>query len=373
MRNHPLNVGRERGFGVVELMIAVVLGLLVVALTSSGFVQNKMTYLQNERFARMQESGRVALDLLSRDLAMAGFWGDGMGDAPRPALSISLAADCGTGWALNTSQPVEYFKAVSPTDVPSTVFPCVQNVSGKYTVKPGTNAVAIRHVAGTCVSGQQTGAGIYVCADSSSSNTSRNGHIYARSDGLLYLSDGTSNTFPPLTSRDWKYQIYLYYIGTNSKTGIPSLRRKTLTQNSGVPTIEDDSGGELAEGVEYFHIQFGIDQTNPLGLAPDGVPDCYVSTPPPASCPGVAAAPGQAISARIHVLVRGFDQDAFLPPETEGDYKTYLFGDVNVNDLLAGGGGFNDRFERRVYSTTVQLRNPLYMTLYSAQLKKAME
>lgn len=367
---HKSQQDAQGGFGVVELMISVVLGLLVVALTSSAFVQNKMTYLQNERFARMQESGRAALDLLTSDLAMAGFWGDGMGDAPTAGGTINLSSDCGTGWALKTTQPVEYFKAGSTSSVPSADFPCIQSVSGKYIVKAGTNALAVRHAAGTCVSGQKMSNGTYVCSDSASSNTSRNGHVYVRSDGLLYLSDGTTATFPQATQRDWEYQVHLYYIGVDAQTGIPSLRRKTLTQNSGVPAVEDDSGGEIAEGVEYFHIQFGIDQTNPLGLSPDGVPDCYVSVPPPAKCPDAPSGLdlGQAISARIYVLVRSLESDAFLVP----DDKTYLLGNVNVNDLLAAGKGFNDRFERRVYSTTVQLRNPLYMSLYSNSLRALM-
>lgn len=364
----------QAGFGVVELMISIVLGLLVAGITTSAFVQNKMTYLQNERFARMQESGRAALDLLARDLAMAGFWGNGTGDAPTPSGTIALSADCGTGWALNTTKSVEYFQAKSSSSVPGSTFPCLQDVSGKYEVKRGTNALAVRHAAGTCVSGEQTSSGADVCEDSASVNDSRNGHIYARSDGFFYLSDGAATTFPPVSpspQRDWEYQVQLYYIGVDAKTGIPSLRRKTLTQNSGVPAIEEDRGGEFAEGVEYFHIEFGIDQTNPLGLAADGVPDCYLSDPAAGRCPGVASGlpPGNAISARIYVLVRSLESDAFLVP----DNKTYQVGGVKVNDLLAGGGSFNDRFLRRVYSTTVQLRNPLYMSLYSNGLKELMK
>lgn len=349
----------------IELMISLVLCLLVVLMTSSAFVQNKMTYLQNERFARLQESGRAALDLLSNELVMAGFWGDGVGDTPT-AAAISLSADCGTGWALNAAMPVEYFRAANSTANPGSAFPCLQSVSGQYSarsgysVRPGSNALAVRRAAGSCVSTLRSGSGAFVCPR----QTSSAGDVYVRSDGTMFVSVGTA----PALQRDWPYQVFLYYIGVDAKTGIPSLRRKTLRQSSGGLGMYEDVGGEFAEGVEYFHVQFGIDQTNPLGLALDGVPDCYLSAPSPAVCPGVAAAAGRVVSARIHVLVRSLESDAFLVPDT----KTYDLGGINVNALLAGGGNFNDRFERRVYSTTVQLRNPLYAALNNSGLSAAL-
>ncbi len=356
MRENHAN--HQSGSGMIELMVSLVLSLLVVLMTSSAFVQNKMTYLQNERFARLQESGRAALDLLARDLVMAGFWGDGVGDTPT-AAAISLAADCGTNWALNAAMPVEYFRAANSTANPGSSFPCLQSVSGQYSVSPGTNALAVRRAAGSCVSTLASGGGAFVCR----SQTSSAGDVYVRSDGTMGLSNGTA----PAVERDWAYQVFLYYIGVGAKTGIPSLRRKTLRRSSGGLGMYEDVGGEFAEGVEYFHVEFGVDQTNPLGLALDGVPDCYLSTPSPAVCPGVAAAVGQVVSARIHVLVRSLEGDAFLVPDT----KTYVLGGINVNTLLAGGGSFNDRFQRRVYSTTVQLRNPLYAALNSSGLRAA--
>ena len=60
------------GFGLIELMIALVLGLLVMGAAIAVFQSNQNTYRANEGLNRMQENARVAFELLSRDLRAAG-------------------------------------------------------------------------------------------------------------------------------------------------------------------------------------------------------------------------------------------------------------------------------------------------------------
>lgn len=60
------------GFSVVELMIAMALGLLVVGAASAVFLSNQRTYQANEGLSRVQESGRVAFELLAREIRAAG-------------------------------------------------------------------------------------------------------------------------------------------------------------------------------------------------------------------------------------------------------------------------------------------------------------
>lgn len=61
-----------RGFSLVELMIAMALGLLVVGAASAVFLSNQRTYQANEGLSRVQESGRVAFELLAREIRAAG-------------------------------------------------------------------------------------------------------------------------------------------------------------------------------------------------------------------------------------------------------------------------------------------------------------
>lgn len=60
------------GFGLIELMIALVLGLLVLGAAFAVFQSNQATYRTNEGVNRIQESARVAFELMSRDLRAAG-------------------------------------------------------------------------------------------------------------------------------------------------------------------------------------------------------------------------------------------------------------------------------------------------------------
>src|SRR5690606_32658137 len=59
----------------VELMVAMALGLLVSLGVMQVFDSNRISYRTQEALSRVQESGRIAISLLSREVRMAGFWG----------------------------------------------------------------------------------------------------------------------------------------------------------------------------------------------------------------------------------------------------------------------------------------------------------
>lgn len=63
---------RQRGITLVELMIAMVLGLLVVGAAGAIFLSNRQAYNATETIGRIQENGRVAFELMARDLREAG-------------------------------------------------------------------------------------------------------------------------------------------------------------------------------------------------------------------------------------------------------------------------------------------------------------
>jgi len=65
----------QRGMTLVEVMIAMVLGLLLTAGILQLFVSNKQTYRTTESIARLQENGRFAIFFLTNDIRAADFWG----------------------------------------------------------------------------------------------------------------------------------------------------------------------------------------------------------------------------------------------------------------------------------------------------------
>lgn len=63
----------QQGFSLVELMIAMLLGLLLLVGVVNLFLGSSQTYRLQEALFRVQESGRFALDIIQRDLKETGF------------------------------------------------------------------------------------------------------------------------------------------------------------------------------------------------------------------------------------------------------------------------------------------------------------
>lgn len=66
---------RQAGASLVELMIALVLGLLVTAAIYQVFLSNQHTQRMQQALSHIQENGRFALDMISRDIRHAGYHG----------------------------------------------------------------------------------------------------------------------------------------------------------------------------------------------------------------------------------------------------------------------------------------------------------
>lgn len=85
--------GADSGFSLIELMVALALGLIVVAAMIQLFTGNRATYSANEALARVQENGRFAMELLKRETRAVNFYGTCAAQIPiRNHLN-----DCGTG------------------------------------------------------------------------------------------------------------------------------------------------------------------------------------------------------------------------------------------------------------------------------------
>jgi type IV pilus assembly protein PilW len=72
LANCPISI-KERGLTLVELLVALVMGLVLLAGVVTVFVANKQTYRLQDAIARLQESGRFAVLFMERDIRMAGY------------------------------------------------------------------------------------------------------------------------------------------------------------------------------------------------------------------------------------------------------------------------------------------------------------
>ena len=70
--NQVLRRYRVSGFTLIELMIAMVLGLLVLGAAFGIFLSSQRTYQASQGLGRIQESSQVAFEMMARDLREAG-------------------------------------------------------------------------------------------------------------------------------------------------------------------------------------------------------------------------------------------------------------------------------------------------------------
>jgi type IV pilus assembly protein PilW len=64
----------QRGVTLVEMMVAMVLGLLILLAVSSIYIGSRQTFRLQDDNARLQETGRYALEVMGRSIRQAGFW-----------------------------------------------------------------------------------------------------------------------------------------------------------------------------------------------------------------------------------------------------------------------------------------------------------
>src|SRR5690349_1953640 len=88
-----VSLQRNRGFSLIELMIAIALGLIVLAALTSFFVRTSSNRTELERNSREIENGRYAVNALRDDMVLAGFFAD----ITQPSTTVyNLPTSCDT-------------------------------------------------------------------------------------------------------------------------------------------------------------------------------------------------------------------------------------------------------------------------------------
>lgn len=76
--------GRASGFSLVELMIAMAVGLVVLGAMYSVFTIQNKTFGNQEEIVAMQQSVRAGMDMMTREIMMAGY--NPTGGTPKPEI-----------------------------------------------------------------------------------------------------------------------------------------------------------------------------------------------------------------------------------------------------------------------------------------------
>lgn len=109
MQNSTKNC--ERGFTLIELLISMALALIVITSLSSAFISQRKTYAVQEQITAMTQDARAALDMISREVRMAGYdpTGASIVGIPYSATQLEVRADLnGDGDTSDTHEDITY-------------------------------------------------------------------------------------------------------------------------------------------------------------------------------------------------------------------------------------------------------------------------
>ena len=66
---------KQQGFTLVEMMVALFIGGLVLGGVMFTYISMKVTTRDTMTIGELQETGRLALNIMQRDIEQIGFWG----------------------------------------------------------------------------------------------------------------------------------------------------------------------------------------------------------------------------------------------------------------------------------------------------------
>ena len=246
----------QTGFGLIELMIAMTLGLVLLGGVGYVFIGSRGAFRTTDNLSRMQENARYALEVMSRDIRMAGYIGCGniasmtvttMASPPVPVMSINNALigyPGGSGWTNPTS-----ITQVTGTDVLSVMAAVGGGANLAGNVTPSN--------ANAQVNGNPQGfkqGDVLVLTNCSSADVFKVTNVPG-SSGMVTLAYGTgSNTSNRVKGTYAKDAFVLradqhsYFIGINP-AGNPALYQVGL----------DAIPEELVENVQNMQIRYGLD------------------------------------------------------------------------------------------------------------------
>ncbi len=92
---------RQAGFSLIELMVALVLGLVLIGGVVNIFLSNQQTFRTNEGLGRLQENARISFELMAREVRQAG---GNLCGASLMANVLNNAADWRFNWDAGTLQ-----------------------------------------------------------------------------------------------------------------------------------------------------------------------------------------------------------------------------------------------------------------------------
>ena len=367
MRYPTMTSTSNRGFSLIEMMIAITIGMFILVAMVLAYTSGKQTYRVQENLSRVQENGRFAIETIARDIRMADFNG-----CYSKSININNTVNTATSFTYNFNQGLQGNEATSGSAWTPALDASISGASPSP--KGGTDVITIRTAQGTGVyvtqqpSGSNlTAADVQVGANNgfsqfdivlvsncsgsdvfqiSNANPNTSGSLAhntgvgtpGNSTASLSTCYGPANTSGTTAgcsgpSEVLKIVTMTYFVGQSScvaantcVAGASSLWRMTGT----------NAPEELAEGVDDLQILYGEDTDGDLTA------NKYVTANNVGNMKNV-------MSVRINLLLRTLDNNIASTAQT---YVYPTAPDANSATITA-----TDKRLRRILTTVVTLRN----------------
>lgn len=302
MKN-SLIMKKQRGLSLVELMVAMTIGIFLSGAVSAVFLLTSRSFADTQRLSQMGDNGRFAITILNNEIKHNGF----RGTAGSQPMVVRNDLDDGTN-CTGTAAAFDWRNSLvtAVADANGNAIGCITDAM------PGTGVIVIKSARPTPP------------RDDLPTDINERAPVYILSNHLVSVVFPGNTLNPPTNSvagdvpegRFWEYDFRAYYIRTNN--GVPVLVRRILNRATPSGAIPLSNREDLAEGIEDIWVD--IDPNN-------------IST------------------ARLFVLVRSLGaESASAIGETA---RTYNLG--TRNRVIAANSG--DRFQRLVLENAVLMRN----------------
>ena len=272
----------QKGLSLIELMVAMLIGLILIAGIGNIFIDSKRTYSFQQGLARIQENGRMALEFLGRDIRMAGYTGCASGEYSSVTNTLNNSGTLDydfsrgvRGYEVGASIPSD-LSALNPaplfnTDVLILKGPVgdgvkvVGNKSGDANIEVEKQTVDCNSIccSGICqndivmatdcskarifqVTNLQPSGGNVKLVHSASGNPGNNISAWGG-------NRGDSREIFDADAEVVKIQTVYYYVGNSQASGQPALFMQV-----GVPGGTNPAR-EMLEGVESMKLLYGLD------------------------------------------------------------------------------------------------------------------
>lgn len=135
---------RSAGFTLIELMIAMVLGLIVIAGVTSIFLAGQQSFRTNNALADVQDGSRIAFELMARDIRQAGLTGCNSSNGRVTNVLNSAPGNPGTpAWWADWNNAVHGYDSSSPNPDPA-----LSGITGNGVQVAGTDSLELLSAAG---------------------------------------------------------------------------------------------------------------------------------------------------------------------------------------------------------------------------------